>query len=198
MRATAAGFSDVVDVYNGVSGAWSAARLSVARDAFAAASVGNVALFAGGYVQGALSCMMAMYFLLLRVFFFVSACCGIVLSLPLRPLPLSCAPLQPVLRMLLICTTVQQGYGRRLSSAWRVISPQLHLSGTWLCSLGVGLQVRFCAWVDNCFFYCCGVFCVCITAVLRCTSVLFALRPLSLSCTPLQVVLLPTLWMCTT
>ena len=49
MRATAAGYnSNVVDVYNGVTGAWSTAQLSVARFSPAAASVGNVALFAGG------------------------------------------------------------------------------------------------------------------------------------------------------
>ena len=46
MRATAGSFSDAVDLYN--SGAWSTARLSVARLGLAAASVGNVAIFAGG------------------------------------------------------------------------------------------------------------------------------------------------------
>ena len=49
MRATADGPSAVVDVYNGTTGAWSTAQLSVARGYLAAASVGNVALFAGGY-----------------------------------------------------------------------------------------------------------------------------------------------------
>ncbi len=39
---------DTVDLYNSVSGTWSTARLSVARTDFAAASVGNVAIFAGG------------------------------------------------------------------------------------------------------------------------------------------------------
>ena len=39
---------DVVDLYNGVTGTWSTARLSVGRENFAAASVGEVALFAGG------------------------------------------------------------------------------------------------------------------------------------------------------
>ena len=48
MRATADGPSAVVDVYNGTTGAWSTAQLSVARYWLAAASVGNVALFAGG------------------------------------------------------------------------------------------------------------------------------------------------------
>ena len=54
MRATADGSSAVVDVYNGTTGAWSTAQLSVARGYLAAASVGNVALFAGGVSNGAL------------------------------------------------------------------------------------------------------------------------------------------------
>ncbi len=40
--------SDAVDLYNSASGAWSTARLSVARSNLAATSVGNVAIFAGG------------------------------------------------------------------------------------------------------------------------------------------------------
>jgi len=57
MRAAAGAYSNAVDVYNGATGAWSTAQLSVARYWLAAASVGNVALFAGGYtgnVYGAL------------------------------------------------------------------------------------------------------------------------------------------------
>jgi hypothetical protein len=46
--ATADANSNVVDVYNGATGAWTTAQLSVARCSLAAASVGNVALFAGG------------------------------------------------------------------------------------------------------------------------------------------------------
>ncbi len=42
-------FSKVVDIYNSASGTWSTARLSVARREPAATSVGNVAIFAGGY-----------------------------------------------------------------------------------------------------------------------------------------------------
>ena len=57
MRATAVAPSAVVDVYNGATGAWSTAQLSVARGYLAAASVGNVALFAGGTKGGALLCM---------------------------------------------------------------------------------------------------------------------------------------------
>ena len=53
-RATADLPSKVVDVYNSATGAWSTAQLSVARYGLAAASVGNVALFAGGFVYGAL------------------------------------------------------------------------------------------------------------------------------------------------
>ena len=39
--------TDAVDLYNGATRAWSTARLSVARTNLAAASVGNVSLFAG-------------------------------------------------------------------------------------------------------------------------------------------------------
>ena len=57
MRATAGGTpSNAVDVYNGATGAWSTAQLSVARYNLAAASVGNVALFAGGSASSALLC----------------------------------------------------------------------------------------------------------------------------------------------
>jgi hypothetical protein len=48
MRATADGSANVVDLYNSSTGAWTTAQLSVARGFLAAASVGNVALFAGG------------------------------------------------------------------------------------------------------------------------------------------------------
>ena len=57
MRATAGGggshASIAVDLYNGATGAWSTAQLSVARYYLAAASVGNVAIFAGGYLYSA-------------------------------------------------------------------------------------------------------------------------------------------------
>ncbi len=43
--------SNAVDLYNIASGTWSTAQLSVPRNFFAATSVGNVAIFAGG-MQG--------------------------------------------------------------------------------------------------------------------------------------------------
>ena len=50
MRVTAGnGVSNAVDLYNSASGTWSTAQLSVARHYLAATSVGNVAIFAGGY-----------------------------------------------------------------------------------------------------------------------------------------------------
>jgi hypothetical protein len=52
MRATVNIFH-VVDLYNSATGVWSTAQLSVARNEFAATSVGNVALFAGGLTSGA-------------------------------------------------------------------------------------------------------------------------------------------------
>ena len=45
------GWSNDVDLYNGASGTWSTAQLSVARWFLAATSVGNVAIFAGGDVD---------------------------------------------------------------------------------------------------------------------------------------------------
>jgi hypothetical protein len=50
MGVTADGWkeSNAVDLYNGASGTWSTAQLSVARGRPAATSVGNVAIFAGG------------------------------------------------------------------------------------------------------------------------------------------------------
>ena len=56
MRATAGApyVSDVVDVYNSATGAWSTAQLSVGRYFLVATSVGNIALFAAGIPKGAL------------------------------------------------------------------------------------------------------------------------------------------------
>jgi hypothetical protein len=52
MCVSAGGVSDVVDVYHISAGTWSTAQLSVPRMSHAATSVGNVALFAGGYASG--------------------------------------------------------------------------------------------------------------------------------------------------
>jgi len=49
--------SNAVDMYNSATGTWSTAQLSVARDRLSGTSVGNVVLFAGGYVQGMLLCL---------------------------------------------------------------------------------------------------------------------------------------------
>ncbi len=145
MRPTSAAFAfSTVDLYNSATGAWSTAQLSVARWALAAASVGNVALFAGGATSSTL----------LRMLWggdvYGCACverlrvlpCIIMVMFPLRPCFLSCAQLQMVLLMLPMCTTVKRGHGRRLSSVWRAGFLQLHRSGTWFCSLGVKYQVR--------------------------------------------------------
>ena len=50
MRATAGsgGYSNVVDLYDSGTGRWSTAQLSQARGDLSAASVGTVAIFAGG------------------------------------------------------------------------------------------------------------------------------------------------------
>ncbi len=56
MRATAGApyVSNVVDVYNSATGAWSTAQLSLDRLLLVATSVGNLALFAGGFSSDAL------------------------------------------------------------------------------------------------------------------------------------------------
>ena len=56
MKAPADGdaISNAVDLYNSATGAWSTAQLSEARYYLAAASVGNVAIFAGGWTGSVL------------------------------------------------------------------------------------------------------------------------------------------------
>ncbi len=50
MRLTAVyGYSNHVDLYNSATGTWSTAQLSEGRANLAATSVGNVAIFAGGF-----------------------------------------------------------------------------------------------------------------------------------------------------
>jgi hypothetical protein len=48
MRATADGWSNVVDLYDSGTGRWSTAQLSQGRFYLSATSVGKVAIFAGG------------------------------------------------------------------------------------------------------------------------------------------------------
>jgi hypothetical protein len=82
MRATAACCpSNVVGVYNVTTGAWSTAQLSVARFYPTAASVGNLALFAGGQTGSALLCREGIYvcgFLLMSACCVFCACCSIL------------------------------------------------------------------------------------------------------------------------
>jgi hypothetical protein len=47
-RAISGQYTDAVDIYNSATGTWSTARLSGARADLGAASVGNLAIFAGG------------------------------------------------------------------------------------------------------------------------------------------------------
>ena len=56
---TSVDVSNVVDLYNSATGAWSTAQLSAARVAFAATSLGSLAIFAGGGGSGSVSeCLM--------------------------------------------------------------------------------------------------------------------------------------------
>ena len=58
MRVTAGGgYSNAVDLYNSTSGTWSTAQLSVARFYLAATSVGNVTIFAGGWIGNCSLCV---------------------------------------------------------------------------------------------------------------------------------------------
>ncbi len=59
-RVTSGDSSDV-DLYHSASGTWSTARLSVSRSMLAATSVGNVALFAGGWGIGGYSNVVDLY-----------------------------------------------------------------------------------------------------------------------------------------
>ncbi len=95
MRDTAVvNYSYVVDLYNSATGTWSTAQLSVGRFWFAAASVGNVALFAGGATGRALLCRdRDLECLWLRACWMFCACCSVAVLFALRPLALSCAPL---------------------------------------------------------------------------------------------------------
>ncbi len=68
------------------------------------------------------------------------------LSVALRPLAVSFAILQVTQSthlMLWTYTMASQGRGQRLSSAWRGMVLQLHLSETWPCSLEGSVQVRY-------------------------------------------------------
>ena len=49
--------ANAVDLYNSASGTWSTAQLSVARYILAATSVGNVAIFAGGFAGNCSLCV---------------------------------------------------------------------------------------------------------------------------------------------
>ena len=88
MRVTAGGgSSNAVDLYNGASGTWSTAQLSVARSYLAATSVGNVAIFAGGqlgncsltlFVEGLLFGLMRVCDCLTFACLRRAACCFVV------------------------------------------------------------------------------------------------------------------------
>jgi hypothetical protein len=85
MHASADGsIFNAVDLYNGATGAWSTAQLSAGRYWLAAASVGNVALFAGGATASALLCREGREWvcLLLRAYFVVARAAVLRLCLP--------------------------------------------------------------------------------------------------------------------
>jgi hypothetical protein len=105
--------SNVVDLYNSATGAWTTAQLSVARWGAAGTSVGNVAIFAGGVENSAfLHWDNIVVILVLRM----CACFIVMVQDILQQLVVSHATLQIVMiPMLWICTTVQLGNGQRLN-----------------------------------------------------------------------------------
>jgi hypothetical protein len=195
-RATADGgvLYNVVDVYNSATGAWSTAQLSVARYSPAAASVGNVALFAGGFTSSALlrrkggedGCIIvACVFCVLRLLW----CCGSVCPATASSLMRANAGGSNVVDVYNSATgawsTAQLSVGRIGLAAASVGSVALFAGGytgiALLCREGVAGVV-----------YCC-------VRVLRFAraAVLFSQQPFALSCAPLQVVLFLVLWIFT-
>ncbi len=61
------GMSNVVDLYNSATGGWSTGQLSIGRWSLAAASVGSMALFAGGWISSAHICVKVANFQYLSV-----------------------------------------------------------------------------------------------------------------------------------
>jgi hypothetical protein len=55
-------FSKTVDLFNSATGAWSVAELSVARYQLAATSIGDLAIFAGGLLDGGALCWTYSFF----------------------------------------------------------------------------------------------------------------------------------------
>ena len=125
-----------VDLYNVDTGAWTTARLSVARYNLAAASVGNVAVFAGGTIGLWLrddASQRGLRMFNFDVFVCVLEMCCAVARLVIAPEDVavfSCTLLQVVCLMLLTCTTTLQGRGPQPSSAWRALVLRQHLSAT--------------------------------------------------------------------
>ena len=104
------------------------------------------------------------------------------LEFALRAVAVSLGPLQVLYRMPLICTTVQQRHGRRLGSAWRALTLQLHLLGTWPSSREVTRAACWYglwgSWGTE------GCVCMCMCFMFVCGAVLllvFALRALAVS-----------------
>ena len=150
MRVTAGngGSNNAVDLYNSASGTWSTAQLSERRNFLAATSVGNVAIFAGGFagncgltlfVEGVLFGLTSVgdgvTFACLRR----AACCFVVYAV--QEVAVSCGSLQVDIPILWTCTTVHRAHGRLRSSVWRALLLLRHLLGTWPSSRGVAPKV---------------------------------------------------------
>jgi hypothetical protein len=139
--------SNVIDLYNVTTKAWSTAELSVARYSLSATSVGGVAIFAGGWTSGTLQCigergMMLHCCVEDACLFFISLLVALQTVTELLLSGVAQVSFQLLRPVPLICTMVHWRLGRRQSLAWRGLLLQLHRLGTWPSSREVPHQVR--------------------------------------------------------
>jgi hypothetical protein len=124
--------SDRVDVYNVRSGKWTIAALKTPRSNIAAASVGDVALFAGGFNSGTLILIPRFCFLFRH---------RTQSPVPIPPF-LSDTLSQAYIPMPSTYTTTRRLPGARRSFLWRAVTSGPLLSQASLCLLPVALQAR--------------------------------------------------------
>jgi hypothetical protein len=148
---TADAYSNAVDLFNYTSGTWSTAQLSEARTWLAATSVGNVAIFAGGFATQGGNCSFTLFVHRLvfgltsigdGVTFACFEACGLFVVYSVQEVAVLLGLLKVLwipecIAMLLTCTTAHRAHGRLRSSVWRAVGLPRHLLGTWPSSRGV-------------------------------------------------------------
>ncbi len=141
-------FTREVDLFNSKTLKWTTARLSVARYTLAAASVGSIALFAGGETIVLRACFspkttrgarILVFAWLIPMQLFASARIVVTLSLSLsrRPQVLR----EAAFPMQSICTTLPLGHGRQRSSVWHAVTLHPRVLETWPSLRGVQYPV---------------------------------------------------------